>query len=179
MEDLHREFGELHELVVSRGLACSIAFDVAALGKIDTDQEAAKPRECLDVSSLSPDQLRRTDVRGLVIGEKSMYMLICACCFKVGTPFPVLAGKKATVQELQAPVQRKLIGLDGGINRLFQKCWAKMSAEGAIGFNTNKSAASLNLTARVRDYEVGEALRWASHWQGETRGQDLPRARVS
>src|SRR5271157_1110804 len=174
LECLRRDFGELHEIVVSRGLAQSIVFEGAALGKIDATQEALpKPRERLEPASLSPERLRKMDIDELEISRESMYILICACCFKVGTPFPVLSGMKAAMPDLQAQIQRKL---NGSQNRLLRRCWGKMIAEGAIGFNSNSSAASLNLTARVRDPELEKALGWASRSQNEAETQERLRA---
>ena len=93
------------------------------------------------------------------ISEEEMFRRICEECFRVSGGNPFLGTRRGTIPKLQSSIKRKLTGPQ---HRVFKKCWDRMEAEGAIVYNTNKSAASLDLYCEPRTEGLKEALRWAS-----------------
>ncbi|MEW6721642.1 MAG: hypothetical protein AB1324_00100 [Candidatus Micrarchaeota archaeon] len=91
--------------------------------------------------------------------EGEMFRRICSECFRMSGGNPFVGGRRATVEQLRSAITKRLKGRE---HKLFDKCWSRMAAEGAIVFNSNSTAASLNPFAEgVRDGRIKEALRWA------------------
>lgn len=99
------------------------------------------------------------DGRAHAMDEESMYRRICSECFRIGGANAFIGGSRTTIPKLQSAMHRKLGGPE---HKLFRKCWDRMAAEGAIAFNSNSTAASLNPYADVRDGKLRSALLWAA-----------------
>jgi hypothetical protein len=105
--------------------------------------------------------------RAAAMDEEMMYRTICTECFRMGTGSPYICGFRTTVQKLQSNMHRKL---GGPRHRMFRKCWDRMVAEGAITYNSNATAASINPSAEVRDTALRNALHWARKEQSRFSG---------
>ena len=91
--------------------------------------------------------------------EQAMYKRICSECFRMSNGNPYVGSRRATIEQLRSAISKRLKGKE---HKLFDKCWSRMAAEGAIIYNSNSTAASLDPFAEgVRDPQVREALRWA------------------
>lgn len=93
------------------------------------------------------------------ITEEEMFRRICAECFRVCGGNAFLGARRGTIPKLQGTLKRKLAGAE---HRMFKRCWDRMEAEGAIMYNSNKSAASLNLYCEPRTESLRAALLWAA-----------------
>lgn len=91
--------------------------------------------------------------------ESEMYRMILSECFRIGGANPFMGNRRGTIPVLQANLNRRLSGPE---HKLFRKCWDRMAAEGAIAFNTNRTAASLDVRSSPRTPELREALEWAA-----------------
>ncbi|MFN7991536.1 MAG: hypothetical protein U0R44_05240 [Candidatus Micrarchaeia archaeon] len=143
---------EICGLVRERGLCGSLRFR-SALPAEEGPAEAAPA-----LLGLRAEELRKSDLRGLELGEREMFGLILAECFRLGTGGPYIGNSRCTVPKLQSNMNRKL---GGPQHRVFRKCWDRMVAEGVIVYNQNSSAASLDIDARIRDGALREAVGWA------------------
>ncbi len=100
--------------------------------------------------------------------EEAMFRRICTECFRIGTGSPFIGGCRSTLPKLQSGLNRRLNGRE---HKLFRKCWDRMAAEGAIVFNSNRSAASLNPYTAIRDPVLRGALDWAAAENRKSCGQ--------
>jgi hypothetical protein len=123
--------------------------------KVNWEDRAEPPLEWKDLNS---EQLRKLDLRYKQVEDGMMYRIICAECFRMGNGHPFVGSHRSTVPKLQSGLHRRL---GGPQHRVFEKCWERMAVEGAIVYNTNRSAASLNPFAGVRDPDLRKALEWA------------------
>ncbi len=148
--DLKAAFPELYDEMESRKLWSSVGFT----------KETAEEEGRLGGFGLadSAEAVRKAGAERAHADERSMFMLICAECFRVGTANPYIGGFRSTLQKLHSGISRRL---GGPAHKAFRKCWDRMAAEGAITFNSNSTAASLNMDACVRDKNLREALEWA------------------
>ncbi len=132
--ELERLDPEMHAIVMETGAADLLSFAETGPphsgknGAVHPGEEGDKPKT---------DELR---------AEESMYRLILSECFGLGSANPALGSRRGTIQSLQCGIKRKLKG--PADQRRFKKCWGRMEAEGLIAYNSNRTAASLDLSAR-------------------------------
>lgn len=160
---------ELHGAVVGAGAEARLVFPVMIEmpAIADDDCQSAGLCEALGGRNGRGDngngsgfrESAGRDEKARAIDEEAMYRMICRECFRVGGASPFVGGCRTTIPKLQSAMHRKLGGHE---HKLFRKCWDRMAAEGAIAFNSNSTAASLNPHADVRDGKLRSALEWAA-----------------
>ncbi len=142
LDELGRLDAEMHALVVETGAAGSLSFARPA-------GEAAGGTD-----GMRPYEGRR------LMDEEAMYRLILSEGFGMGCANAALGSHRETIQKLQCGLKRKLKG--PAQQRLFKRCWGRMEAEGAIAYNSNRTAASLDPSVRKpSDPALATALSWA------------------
>ncbi len=142
--ELARLDTEMHALVMETGAAVALRFP-APPDRGSAEEE--RPRE-------------RKEANGKAEGEEEMYRLILSDGFGMGGASPAIGSHRETIQKLQSRLKRKLKG--PAQQRLFKRCWSRMEAEGAIAYNSNRTAASLDPSVRnPSDPVLTSALSWA------------------
>ncbi len=141
LEELGGLDPEMHAIVVETGAAGSLSFPKRPEGGERRDGNGGEAAE-RGADEAPP---ARSEPRG-VAEEERMFKLILTEAFGLGTSNPAIGSHRETVQSLQAGLKRKLKG--PAQQRLFKRCWGRMEAEGMITYNSNKTAASLDLSVR-------------------------------
>ncbi len=157
MAGMREAFPELHDALAEAGLGARLSFGAK---RTAGSGEGKRPED------MDAEELRKLDPAHL--DERAMYRLICAECFRMGSGSPYVGSRRGTVPKLQSNMNRKL---GGPQHKLFKKCWERMVSEGAIAYNTNSSAASVEPLAAVRTPEIRDALGWAIRQQMKVSGE--------
>jgi len=129
--------------------------------KKEAKQKVAETKKPPLDAGMEPAELRNADLKLFKIDKRAMYRLICLECFRLCTAKPLIGKSYAPIKTLQGNLQRRLNG-DPQLKRMFDQCWKRMVAKGAILLAKSNTVASLTSQARtIADRDIREALEWA------------------
>jgi hypothetical protein len=176
MGELETFDGELHRMVVDMGLEGKLGFherkesgDAQRPDAVEGAGEGVAGCRAALSAGASAEQVRKLGLQENGFDEGLMFRLICAECFRMGSAAPFVGGRRTTLEKLRSGLQRKLSGRQ---QRLFRRCWDRMASEGAISFNSNRTAASLNpLLSQLGEGPLRDAIAWAVREQMSVDGR--------